>query len=200
MLCLFMLRDVLNAVKISKYVERVIVISCDQRVLEFAKKSRVLDFNEGTQKGLNSAIKQVTSVCKDKGAESILILPVDIPLVKTEDIDNIIRESYKPKSIVITPSLDEKGTNALLIKPPTAIKPSFGLNSFQVHIDEAKSKNIPYTICRLPRIALDLDTPKDIATFLKIGDGTETYNYMVKIGLINRVRKFKDPSKPILRE
>ncbi|MCP8311699.1 MAG: 2-phospho-L-lactate guanylyltransferase [Candidatus Methylarchaceae archaeon HK02M1] len=197
-LCFVMLRDVLKAVRTSRYVGQVAVISCDQKVLELASKIGAIGFDEGVSRGLNSAIEHMANFCIDRGAESILVLPIDVPLVKTADIDGIIRKSRLPKSIVIVPSMDEKGTNALLMRPPTAIKPRFGLDSFRAHISEAKLNKIPLKISKLPRIALDIDMPKDLALFLKMGKGTETYSFMVEIGLVDRVREYLERSyKPI---
>jgi len=200
LLCIAMLKDVLKAVRMSKYVEKVIIISCDQTILKLARKMRAIAFDEGESRGLNSAVERIARYCTDEGAKSMLILPIDIPLVKSDDIDNIIQKGYT-RSMVISPSMDEKGTNALLMSPPTVIKPRFGLNSFKNHINEAIANRIRYKIYRSPRVALDIDTPKDLATFSKLGEGTETHDYMVKIDLINRTNEYlKEIHKPLLRK
>ncbi|MCP8315704.1 MAG: 2-phospho-L-lactate guanylyltransferase, partial [archaeon] len=128
LLCITMLRDVLKAVSMSKYFEKVIIISCDQAILRLTRKMRAIAFDEGESRGLNSAVERIARYCTDEGAKSMLILPIDIPLVKSDDIDNIIQKGYT-RSMVISPSMDEKGTNALLMNPPTVIKPRFGVNS-----------------------------------------------------------------------
>ncbi|MGQ9719184.1 MAG: 2-phospho-L-lactate guanylyltransferase [Nitrososphaerales archaeon] len=200
-LSIAMLKDVLDAVGMSKYVERIVIISCDRFILRLAEKMGAIGFDEGESRGLNSAIESVSKFCLSKGAESTLVLPIDIPLVKSMDIDHIIGKSRSPRSVVISPSTDERGTNALLMRPPLVIKPRFGLNSFKAHIGEAITDSIRYRIFRSPRVALDIDTPRDLALFSKLGGGTETYGYMTKIDLINRTDEYlKGLHNPLLRK
>ncbi|MGQ9468769.1 MAG: 2-phospho-L-lactate guanylyltransferase [Nitrososphaerales archaeon] len=200
LLCIAMLRDVLKAVNISRYVEKVVIISCDQTILKLARKMRAIAFDEGESRGLNSAIERIARFCADEGAKSMLVLPIDIPLVKNDDIDNIIQKSHL-RSIVISSSMDGKGTNALLMNPPTAIKLKFGINSFKAHINEAIANGIQYKIYRSPRVALDIDTPRDLITFSRLGEGTETYDYIMKLDLINRTNEYlREIHKPLLKK
>lgn len=199
--CISMLKDVLKAISNSKYIEKVAIISCDETILELARQMGALAFNEGESRGLNSAVEKMVKFCLDEGVRSLLVLPMDIPLVKSSDIDDMIKQRFLPKSVVITPSMDEKGTNALLLTPPNAIKPRFGANSFKTHINEAIINRIQYIVYRSPRVALDIDTPKDLITLSKFGEKTETYDYMMKIGLINRVNEYlKETHKPLLKK
>ncbi|MEM3437081.1 MAG: 2-phospho-L-lactate guanylyltransferase [Nitrososphaerales archaeon] len=201
LLCITMLKDVLKAVSMSKYVERIIIISCDESVLKLVRTMGAIALDEEESGGLNSAVERIARFCLKDGAKSMLVLPIDIPLVKSDDIDAMIRQSFLPKSIVIAPSMDEKGTNALLVSPPDIIKPRFGINSFKIHINEAIANKIHYIIYRSPRIALDIDTPNDLINFLKLGKGTETYDYILKNNLINRINEyFNRIHKPILKK
>jgi 2-phospho-L-lactate guanylyltransferase (CobY/MobA/RfbA family) len=87
------------------------------------------------------------------------------------------------------------------MRPPLLIKPRFGLNSFKAHIDEAITYGIQYRIFKSPRVALDIDTPRDLAIFSKLGEGTETYGYMTKMDLINRTNEYlKGIYNPLLRK
>jgi len=201
LLCISMLKDVLKAISNSKYVEKVAIISCDKTILELARQMGAIAFDEGEPRGLNSAVDKVAKFCLDKGVGSLLVLPMDIPLVKSSDIDDMIKQRRLPKSVVIAPSMDEKGTNALLLNPPNVIKPKFGANSFKTHINEAIANRIQYIIYRSPRVALDIDTPKDLITLSKLGEKTETCDYMVKIGLVNRVKEYlREIHKPLLKK
>ncbi|MGB9659624.1 MAG: 2-phospho-L-lactate guanylyltransferase [Nitrososphaerales archaeon] len=201
LLCISMLKDVLKAISNSKYAEKVAIISCDKTILELARQMRAIAFDEGEPRGLNSAVDKVAKFCLDEGIRSLLVLPMDIPLIKSSDIDDMIKQRRLPKSVVIVPSMDEKGTNALLLNPPNVIKPRFGANSFKTHIDESIANRIQYIIYRSPRVALDIDTPKDLITLSKLGEKTETCDYMMKIGLVNRVNEYlKEIHKPLLEK
>ena len=40
--------------------------------------------------GLNSAVKEATEWCMQQGAQAVLILPADIPLLSSEDVNKIV--------------------------------------------------------------------------------------------------------------
>ena len=50
----------------------------------------------------------------------------------------------------------------------------FGENSFFPHLAAARDRGIAPKVLRLPRIALDLDTPEDLALFLAGPSRTRT--------------------------
>src|SRR3989337_1239243 len=88
-LALFMLEDVLKALK-SSVVYQICVISSDVIVQALANKSRV-EYLPESQLGLNQAIMQATEWCIKNNAESIFVLPADIPLITQEDINQIVK-------------------------------------------------------------------------------------------------------------
>jgi 2-phospho-L-lactate guanylyltransferase len=118
------------------------------------------------------------------GAESVLVIPGDAPLITPEDVDFILEKEKPLHSVILVPARDELGTNAILRKPPDAIPSRFGYNSFRKHIEEARRKNIPYEIYKLPRIALDLDEPEDLIFFASQKSETLTYRELIRIGFI----------------
>lgn len=189
LLCLYMLKDVLRAAKRAKPLEGIIVVSSDRTALDLAVSMGAFPLREGVQRGLNEAVRLANRTCARRGAQSALILPIDIPLVKEEDIDLVVSAASHKKCVVITPSRNERGTNALLTKPPGIIRPRFGVESFEAHIDEAKVAGIPFEVCRLGRIALDIDTPDDLMVFLSEGKGTETHDYIIRAGIAERIHQ-----------
>lgn len=124
------------------------------------------------------------------GAESVLVIPGDNPLTIPEDIDFILGKEKPHPSAILIPSRDEKGTNAILRKPPDSFHSRFGYDSLRKHIDEAKQKNILYEIYWLPRIALDIDDPRDLAYFALQNSNTKTYRELLKVGIIQKVSKY----------
>lgn len=189
--CLAMLKDVLEATKESRGIEKVCIVSNDNTVLGLAKEKGIEGINEGEEKGLNSALELAMSICAEKGAFSVLILPLDIPLVKSEDISYIVDQAdLEERLVTFTPSKDEIGTNALLMKPPAVIKPRFGPSSFAAHVKESKMNDIAFKICNLSRIALDIDVPEDLLLFFRQGKGTRAYDYLLKINFLERINTF----------
>ena len=68
--------------------------------------------------------------------------------------------------LIVVPSSDGTGTNALVRTPPDCIESRFGPGSFRAHLDQALSKGLPADVLRLPGLMFDIDTPEDVAEFL----------------------------------
>ena len=182
-LCLAMLNDILGTVLNSKIFEKTVIVSSDKLILDFSKKKGALTFYDGN-KSLNSALE--FAMQKTVDAKSILILPLDVPLIKLKDLEIIIEQGGNSKAVIIVPSLDGKGTNALFMRPPNIISSKFGLNSFEMHFQEAKNSNIFVKVLKLPTIALDIDTVKDLELFMKFGNGYETKKFLNRIKIFTR--------------
>src|SRR5208283_6179532 len=86
-LTLAMLEDVLSALQTST-VNDIVVVSNDLRVHELAGKFGAKYLTQKTS-GLNSAVEEAAEWCVRQGAEAILVLPADIPLLSPEEVDRI---------------------------------------------------------------------------------------------------------------
>lgn len=187
--CLKMLEDVLAAIKTSKSVYKTIVVSKDARVFEVAKKFHISPFME-SRSGLNQAISEAVNWCISVGAKSALILPADIPLVSSEDVNKILVFG-SASSMVISPSRERTGTNALLRNPPRAVPAFFGQNSFQRYIEEASKRGIRFHVYESPRIALDIDTIEDLVDFVALNaEKTRAYRFLMKIEVAKRLGSY----------
>ena len=71
------------------------------------------------------------------------------------------------RAFTIVPARDRMGSNAVLCSPADAVPLRFGDDSFFPHLDAARARGIEPEVVRLPRIALDIDTPEDLALFLR---------------------------------
>ncbi len=90
---LAMLEDVLKALKSSK-VERTVVVSSDSTVECLVKNFGMTFLNE-TKVGLNQALNQAVKWCVKNKAEQVLVLPADVPLVTSKDIDHTCQAGGK---------------------------------------------------------------------------------------------------------
>ncbi|PTD93952.1 2-phospho-L-lactate guanylyltransferase [archaeon SCG-AAA382B04] len=104
-------------------------------------------------KALNDAIEHLEL--------PVLILPSDIPLIKKEDIDNILGFE---EDIVISPG-ERKGTNALLLRKKIPL--NYSGKSFPKHLNAAKESPHSYSIYRSKNIYKDLDKLSDIKKITK---------------------------------
>ncbi len=62
--------------------------------------------------------------------------------------------------------------NAILCSPAGAVPLRFGADSFVPHLAAAKRCAIEPVVVHLPRIAIDIDTPDDVAKFLTTPSST----------------------------
>ena len=102
----------------------------------------------------------------------MLTLPGDIPLVTAGEIASLLAAHRAAPAFTIAPSRDERGSNAVICSPPDAVPLRFGENSFLPHLRAAEACDIRPTVLRLPGIALDVDTPEDLAVFARLPSPT----------------------------
>ena len=67
----------------------------------------------------------------------------------------------------IVPDRHGTGTNALVLRPPDAIRPAFGEGSCARHVAAAREAGIPFGVEELPSLGLDLDTPADLVALTR---------------------------------
>ena len=95
----------------------------------------------------------------------MLTLPGDIPLISPNEIEQLLAAHRTAPAFTIAPSHDERGSNAVICSPPNGVPLRFGEDSFFPHLEAAENRGIRPSVLRLPGIALDIDTPEDLAAF-----------------------------------
>lgn len=184
--CLKMLEDVLNAVNSAKNVSQTVVVGKDLDVLHATEKFDVAYLREW-RGGLNLAVSQAIDWCCKRRASSVLVLPIDIPLVMPVDLEGMLALRDKA-SMVISPSRRGEGTNALLLTPPDVAPTFYGPQSFQRHLEEASKRGISLSCYRSERIALDIDTVEDLIDFiLTHAKETNTYKLLDKMEIPSKL-------------
>jgi 2-phospho-L-lactate/phosphoenolpyruvate guanylyltransferase len=111
--------------------------------------------------GLNPSLAHATKWAADMDAQSMLILPCDLPFLDPSDVRALLAARPAVRSITISPTQDG-GTGAIMLSPPDVISPAFGLDSFKRHIEEAHAARIVVTTVLRPGFARDLDTTEDL--------------------------------------
>jgi 2-phospho-L-lactate guanylyltransferase (CobY/MobA/RfbA family) len=84
-------------------------------------------------------------------------------------------------------SWDSRGTNAVL-PPADALQLRFGSWSFFPHVKQARRKGLSYKVVRLPHVALDVDSPEDLARLVPQAMGTRSYAVLQEMGLLRRIQ------------
>jgi 2-phospho-L-lactate guanylyltransferase len=117
---------------------------------------------ENGSSDLNIALARATVVAKTYATRGVLILPVDLPLITSEDLEAMLEKVGEPPVVVVAPDRCYNGTNALLVCPAGLIEYEYGPGSFKRHCKRAKEVGARLEICELPSLSLDLDNPEDL--------------------------------------
>jgi 2-phospho-L-lactate guanylyltransferase len=159
-LALDMLRHVVQTLCASQEFELVTVVSPDVRVLE---KARIwgarASFEE--RSGHNPALHMAALRELAEGAGALLTISGDLPLLTSDDIDVMVERSTR-FDVVLAPSLDGTGTNAMLARPPLAVPYLFGVNSLEKHLRAARRRGLSSNLYASRGLSLDIDTIEDV--------------------------------------
>ena len=192
-LTLAMLEDVLSALQTST-VDDTVVVSNDLTVHDVVGKFGAMYLAQKTS-GLNSAIEEATEWCVKEGAEAVLVLPADIPLLSSADVDRIVElGNCEEQTVVLSPSYNG-GTNALFQSPLNLIHACFGPRSFAKHIKEAQSKGVCVRLYYSTSVATDIDSAKDLSKLLKTESNTACRRVLDQFNLESRVGAVASRSK-----
>ena len=115
--------------------------------------------------GLNAAMSRAIGVLIEEGAETVTVIPSDLPLAYQEDVRDL-SDTGVTSDVVVVPSDGDGGTNALYLSPPNLLEPRFGPGSLKAHVDAAEELGARCSILPLARMALDIDTIEDVDAFL----------------------------------
>jgi 2-phospho-L-lactate guanylyltransferase len=168
-----MLADVLVAATGCGRVERVILVSGEGRAeriaLAHARGSAVpLEvLREPADSGHSRAATLGIIRALSHGAQAVALLPGDCPLLDPGELDAALAR-LAPGTVVVVPDRHGSGTNALLMAPADAIGPAFGDASMERHRDRAERAGHAAVVDPIPSLALDLDTPEDLAALAEL--------------------------------
>ena len=139
-----------------------VVISTDVRAKRIAKMHSAIFVDEGKQIGVNNAVNLANDYCARAGAVATVVVPQDLPLALSEDIDMICNSAKEyDRCLIICPSARYDGSNVLLRRPPKLIDSHYDNNSFNMHINAAKKIGAKIKIILSQRMMRDLDTLED---------------------------------------
>ena len=129
----------------------------------------------GARDGHSGAVAAAARLLVAEGCPGMLTVPGDIPLVTPAEITQLLAAHRPARAFTIAPSRDERGSNAIICSPPDALPLRFGENSFFPHLRAAEACGIRPTVLRLPGIALDVDTPEDLAALTLVPAATRAH-------------------------
>lgn len=146
--------------------DRIAVVTSDEATARQARRWGALVFEEAEQMGHSHSADAAARRAMQLGARTVILLPIDVPLATSEEIEELVVEARR-HSVVIVPSEDGTGTNALARTPPDLIPSCFGPGSFLAHLEQAREGGATARVLRLPGLMFDVDTPEDLAELVR---------------------------------
>ncbi len=171
--------DFFGVVGRARGLERIMVVSSEPEVLKRAEEMGFERLTESAQESESASVDAACRLCAEQGVESVLRLPVDLPLLEPEDITSLFAEKPEGPGMLIVPSRDGSGTNALLRTPPDLFPSRFGGGSFARHVAEGEAAGGRVCVVRNFRVELDLDELEDLQAFAALGArGTKAWGWL----------------------
>jgi len=156
-----MVADVLEAIGAARTIERTILVSGDPVAQELAAAAGAEVVPDPEDAGHSEAALAGIARAEVEGAECVVLLPGDCPLLDPRELDRLLT-GLPDRYVGIVPDRHGTGTNALALRPPNAIAPAFGEGSRARHIALAREAGIAFGVEELASLGLDLDTPADV--------------------------------------
>ena len=146
------------------------------------------------RRGLNRALGTAAEELDRRGATTMLVLPIDLPLVTAADLEELRARHLEDRSsqggesapglaVTVAPDRFRSGTNALVCSPPGCIPFRFGDGSFRAHLREAERAGAAHSSIVLANLGLDVDHPDDLAELLRLDRAGRAGHFLRKLGL-----------------
>jgi 2-phospho-L-lactate guanylyltransferase len=148
-----MVSDVLAALSAVPELDDVVVVTAESLAVY-----GVVVVHDAEEAGQSAAAARGIEAAR--GADRVLLVPGDCPALDPDEVSALLATQAE---VVIVPDRHGTGTNALLLRPPGVMAPSFGAGSFARHAALARAAGATVEVRDLPSLGLDVDTPDDLA-------------------------------------
>jgi 2-phospho-L-lactate/phosphoenolpyruvate guanylyltransferase len=168
-----MLDRTVRAVLVTPGIDETLVVSPDLEALAVATALGARTLLQRSQ-GLNRGLREARDDALAGGADAIVVVPIDLPLVSPAALAELIAPlgavAERPL-VVLATDRHGRGTNALVLAPPDAIEFSFGGDSRAAHAACAAEAGARYVELDGP-LSVDIDTPDDLLLVEELATGT----------------------------
>jgi len=184
-----MLADTMRAVRGVRRADKIFVVTNYQPAMGLAAQNGWEILPEERQTSESDSVDAASRICQAGGVRAVLRVPLDLPLIQPDDIDDILALEFESPALVIVPSRDGTGTNAILRAPPTLFPSHFGNGSFAKHLAEGGKAGARVMVRRNARVEMDVDDESDLRALLEHDLGaTETAHWLDQSGVASRLR------------
>lgn len=184
-----MFADTVRAARHARRANKVFMVTNYAPAMEVARENRWEILREEQQISESVSVDAASRLCEECGVTAVLRLPLDLPLVTSDDIDQILAIECHAPAVVIVPSRDGTGTNAIMRTPPTLFPSHFGNGSFTKHCGEAQRRGARIFERRNTHLEMDVDDEADLRALMQHDlTGTNTGMWLQDSGLWNKLR------------
>jgi FO synthase len=201
-LALAMASDVLAALQAHHLVASVTLVSDDPGAAGLAESYGAHWLPErGLEcQGLNPVISAAVAKLVDAGAEQLLVLHGDLPLLRESDISAVLDQLRRQPGLVIGTDTQGSGTNLLAFTAIRVPEFHYGKDSCALHRAWAEDSGEPVAVLHRPGIALDVDEPMDLSELLDFEHiGKYTRQWLCDSGMAARLLRAERPDWTALK-
>lgn len=144
--------------------DHTLVVASGEEAASLARTLGAEVLLESRAEGQNVAARRGIDHAVAAGADAVLLLSSDLPLVTIEAVKEVLSTAARidaPVAVAV-PAVGRGGTNALYLRPPDAIGLHFGDDSLARFRHEAETRGVQFVIHHSEAMALDLDEPADL--------------------------------------
>lgn len=170
-----MLCDVLSTLRDWNARPPVAVVTSDPYAVKLAREYGFEVIPDPDNPGETGAIEMATRTCVERGIESTLVIPADIPLMEAWEVEEILKHAPAEGSVLV-PAGDGRGTNAAFRRPANLFPLRFGNDSFKPHHAAAQATRKPCVVLNFAGISVDVDNPEDLQHLAALPGETRSQN------------------------
>ncbi len=183
-----MLADTVGAMGGVRRADKIFVVTNYEPAMQAARENGWQILAEERQISESVSVDDASRRIESQGFSAVLRIPLDLPLIQSHDIDELFGVECAAPSVVIVPSRDGTGTNAILRTPPTLFPSHFGSGSFAKHCAEADAAGAQTHHRHNARLEMDVDDESDLRALLQhdLSD-TQTGAFLGQSGIAQRL-------------
>ncbi len=165
-ICEIMLEEILHTLSISPQIDKIIIVTREKKALEISKKFEAVQITDNKESGVNNAVALADKYLLENRFDASIVFPQDIPYIKTQDIDFMLKFKTASDFVIVVPSRRFDGTNALARKPVNLMKTHYDEDSYKIHMNTAKEITRDVSLVFVKRIMWDVDNLEDLKFLL----------------------------------
>jgi 2-phospho-L-lactate guanylyltransferase len=139
---------------------RTVVVTASAPVAADAEARGFAVVGEPSPGDLNAALGLAAECAIERGAQALLVVPVDLARVTADGLRGLSSALETP-GCVLVPDRHGTGTNLLGLRPARTDLFRFGGRSLEAHRRAVAEAGVEMRVHADPALALDLDTPED---------------------------------------